>query len=1345
MSWVQRATNWIIGSRSHKSNSPPRAAATARREKSYRNRCLSIESLETRTLLSAAPFAAIDIKPAGPKDTSADPIFVNGIRDAYNLGSYTAGVLSGGISFGGVPGDGRGQTIAIVDAYDYPTALSDLNAFSAHFGLPAFNAGGNSPTFSQLTQTGQPVSTSPTSPNYVATDPAGPGSSDWEGEEALDIDWAHAIAPMANIDLFEAKDDSNNIANLFTAVHTADNTAGVVVVSMSWSGDDNFWTASQIAGYDSTDFTSPAGHLGGAATMGGTELAGGITYLVASGDNGAYGGGDPTPGPEYPSDSPKVISVGGTTLTANGNNPNYTYGGETAWGDGVNSGTDGGSGGGISSVESQPSYQSGIVSKYSTTKRTFPDVAMEADPATGVPIYDTYDDGTSSPWSNDNGGTSLSTPMWAGLIAIADEGRAIVGQGSLNGLTQTLPELYSLPSSDFRDITNGSTGPSPTYTAGTGYDLTTGLGSPIANKLIPGLINYTPSITSISPAIGPSTGGTMVTITGTNLTDGTVVDFGSTPATNVTIVSSTEITATSPAGTGAPNVTVMGPGGTSATSAATQFTYTNGPVVTGITPSAAPLAGGTTVTITGAAFTGATAVQFGTVPATHFTVVSSTQITATVPAGSGTVDVTVVTSTGTSPTSAADQLTYDGTPTVTGISPTNGALGGGTAVTITGTNLAGATQVNFGGKAGTIKSNTPTQIVVTSPSGTGTVDITVVDPGGTSAASSADQFSYVGPPTVATAASATPSPVTGLTTSLSVLGADVSGESTLTYTWSAATLPSGAAAPTYSVNGTNASKNTTATFSQSGAYTFMVTISDASGQTATSNVSVTVNSTLTSIGITPANASIYEDQSQQFTAKANDQFGTALAIQPTFTWAMVSGVGSISASGLFSSPTAAGPAVISATSGSVKGTMSVTVLSAVPAIATAATATPSPVTGTTTNLSVLASDEHGQSNLTYSWTVTTKPSGAATPTFSVNGTNAAQNTTAAFTSAGTYTFSVTVTNALNLTASSSVVVTVNQTLTSVKTTPATATIFSFATQQFTAKGYDQFGAALVTQPAFTWTTTVGQISAGGLLTPPSSVSSGTVTATSGTVTGQSSVNIISYPTIDAAYTLPDPLQPGKTVLYVYGTGASDTIFVNPATGAGVAKGSVTVLINGVSMGIFAPTGRIVVHGIAGTETIGISSQVTTPAFIYGGSGNDVLWGGGGPTVIIGGAGKNSLYGGAGRSILIAGSSAGLLSAGGGDALLIAGTTNYNANDAALLAILNEWNSSKSYATRAADILGTGQVPQAQNGSYYLNAATVHANGGANHIATSGGMAMFFQSIHDIVTGKTASEVTVSLH
>jgi hypothetical protein len=185
------------------------------------------------------------------------------------------------------------------------------------------------------------------------------------------------------------------------------------------------------------------------------------------------------------------------------------------------------------------------------------------------------------------------------------------------------------------------------------------------------------------------------------------------------------------------------------------------------------------------------------------------------------------------------------------------------------------------------------------------------------------------PPTVATPAAATPSPVTGTTTSLSVLGADDGGEANLTYTWSVTAQPSGAGTPGFSANGTNAAKNSVATFSAAGAYTFRVTISDGSLST-TSDVSVTVNQTLTSISLSPATATVTTGTTKQFTATAKDQFGAALASQPALAWSLVSGGGSINQSGLYTAPGTAGSATIQAVSGGVSGTASVTIVAPTP-------------------------------------------------------------------------------------------------------------------------------------------------------------------------------------------------------------------------------------------------------------------------------------------------------------------------------------------------------------------------------------------------------------------------------
>ncbi|HEX4132273.1 MAG TPA: ELWxxDGT repeat protein, partial [Pirellulales bacterium] len=345
------------------------------------------------------------------------------IRHAYAIDQI---YFSGGT----IAGNGAGQTIAIVDAYDDPTIASDLHNFDLAFGIA------DPPSFLKVSQTGSTT-------NLPGTDPAGPGDS-WAVEISLDVEWAHALAPGANILLVEANTNSN--ANLFAAESYAANYPGVSVVSNSWS-------EGEYSGETSNDslFQTPAGHTG-------------VTFLASSGDDGAPSG--------YPAYSPNVVAVGGTTLALS----DLVYSSEVGWS---------GSGGGISSNETQPTYQKGVVTQ-STTKRTAPDVSFDADPNSGVAIYDSWDLGSATPWEQ-IGGTSFSSPAWAALIAIADQGRVLEGLGTLDGATQTLPDLYALPSSDFHDITSGNNG----YSAGTGYDLVTGRGSPIANLVINGLLSDT--------------------------------------------------------------------------------------------------------------------------------------------------------------------------------------------------------------------------------------------------------------------------------------------------------------------------------------------------------------------------------------------------------------------------------------------------------------------------------------------------------------------------------------------------------------------------------------------------------------------------------------------------------------------------------------------------------------------------------------------------------------------------------------------------------------------------------------------------------------------------------------
>ena len=362
-------------------------------------------------------------------------------------------------------------------------------------------------------------------------------------------------------------------------------------------------------------------------------------------------------------------------------------------------------------------------------------------------------------------------------------------------------------------------------------------------------------------------------------------------------------------------------------------------------------------------------------------------------------------------------------------------------------------------------------------------------------------------PSIATAAAASPNPVTGTSAALSVLGADDGGEANLTYTWATTGTPP--AAVTFSANGTNAAKNTSATFSKAGSYTLQATVKDQPGLSTTSSVTVTVNATLTSIVVSPSSASINTSATQQFTATARDQFATSLSAQPSFTWT-VSGGGSISTGGLFTAGSSAGgPYTVTATSGSISGTASVTVtaINVAPTIATAAASNPNPVTATTAALSVLGADDGGEANLTYTWATTGTPPAAVT--FSANGSNAAKNTTATFTKAGSYTLQATVKDQPGLTATSSVTVTVNATLTSIVVSPASATVNTSATQQFTATARDQFTTNLTAQPTFTWTVSGGgSISTSGLFTAGSTAGGPyTVTATSGGISGTASVTV----------------------------------------------------------------------------------------------------------------------------------------------------------------------------------------------------------------------------------------------
>lgn len=255
-----------------------------------------------------------------------------------------------------------------------------------------------------------------------------------------------------------------------------------------------------------------------------------------------------------------------------------------------------------------------------------------------------------------------------------------------------------------------------------------------------------PAVTGLSPQAGPTAGGTTVTITGTNLGQASAVRFGSTPARSFTVDSPTSITAVSPGGTGTVNVVVSTSSGETPEVPADQFTYRVPPTVTKLSAKGGPASGGTTVTILGTEFTGATKVEFGGVPASEFKVNAATSITAVAPANvSGTVYVTVTAVGGTSATSSKGKFKY--TPTIASISPGSGPHAGGTTVEVTGAGFAlgSATKFKFG--RATVKSvdcTSATTCILTTPvvSAAGTVVVKATADKASSVAAPGDEFTY---------------------------------------------------------------------------------------------------------------------------------------------------------------------------------------------------------------------------------------------------------------------------------------------------------------------------------------------------------------------------------------------------------------------------------------------------------------------------------------------------------------------------------------------------------------------------------------------------------------------------
>jgi alpha-tubulin suppressor-like RCC1 family protein len=257
------------------------------------------------------------------------------------------------------------------------------------------------------------------------------------------------------------------------------------------------------------------------------------------------------------------------------------------------------------------------------------------------------------------------------------------------------------------------------------------------------------TVTGVSPGSGPQQGGASVSITGLNLSEATSVHFGSIAAGAFTVNSPTSITATSPAGTGTVDIIVTTSSGTSAASAADRFTYIPPPIVTKVKPNKGPAAGGTSSTITGSDFTGATTVSFGALPASSFVVNSPTSITAIAPAGTaGATDITVTTASGTSAVGIHDVFKYEA-PTIASISPSIGAVTGGTSVTVSGSGFApgaGATSFLLGkSSGGSVQCSSSTSCTFVTPPANkaGVVDVVAaVGKSKSKKSPPGDQFTY---------------------------------------------------------------------------------------------------------------------------------------------------------------------------------------------------------------------------------------------------------------------------------------------------------------------------------------------------------------------------------------------------------------------------------------------------------------------------------------------------------------------------------------------------------------------------------------------------------------------------
>jgi len=486
---------------------------------------------------------------------------------------------------------GSGKTVGIVDAYDDPNAASDLSTYRSNFGLPACTTANG--CFKKVNQNG-------------AASPLPAANKGWSSEIMLDLEMVSAICPNCHILLVEA--GSPTTANLGTAVNTAV-AQGAVAVSNSYGGTE----VSSDTSADTAYYKHP-----------------GVAIVASSGDAGYK--------VEYPASSPWVTAVGGTSLTRASNARGWT---ESVWSTSASEGA----GSGCSRYEPKPSFQTDT----GCTRRTVADVSADADPATGVAVYDSYGSGGWTVF----GGTSVASPIIGAMYALASAPAA-------NAFPNSYP--YANPGALY-DVTTGATAScSPAYlcTGEVGYDGPTGLGTPN------GVAAFGPGSTAQSDF--------SVSVNPTNLS----VAAGS----NGTATVSTAVTSGSPE-----SVSLSASGVPSGVTASFSPSTVNsgGSSTLTFTASSSATAGNYNIVITGLGATGshtATLTLSITAAAANDFSVSDSPASGSVTAGSGTT-ATVSTAV-TSGSAQSVSLTASGLPSgaTASFSPSSITAGGSSTMTI---------------------------------------------------------------------------------------------------------------------------------------------------------------------------------------------------------------------------------------------------------------------------------------------------------------------------------------------------------------------------------------------------------------------------------------------------------------------------------------------------------------------------------------------------------------------------------------------------------------------------------------------------------------------------------------